>query len=701
MAFGSIDEEETPAIPDSAKLRRDIWLLEERIAFLESNNGAGASQATPENLQQKPPAQPYTTLRPIVRWCDFERYKNYFGNEDDDAAIDALQSNEQFNDEVRQELSRRVLAKEGKFDSALVPDLSTLGSEAPRVRSIRIKSKIVLRVLARVSAKHGMYHMTVDLPVIFTHPFDNLVFAHEEFKAEIDRLPVRGINKPETVPETDARQQRPGTPESPAAVAERAKATMASGSTNHGTMEDAAEQEVPTANIPGVSPRANGEQRVESVTPDEMGLLQHYVNFMEEHIMPRYRQLAYGDASGDFSKKIHFDDLWWLFKPGDLIYSSPIMQVGKPRPSTEQRMWRLHQMSENHTQWNLDEIARDHSSSLGHKKEKPDEYQNDTAKKPDADHMTLWCYYLDYTGTNLCPVGSKIIIDRFAGEIDMTLLKAYPLRFAPHREEITKKLSAERSNFVRYSSTSPRPQVTHDGWSVAKNVEGWDVNYEDQHYEYVDSEVIIDFEESFQKHPWWKPNFFWSCIREQPATKWKLDGFPVMHWTGRQRSKVVSERQDLCQFESGLKAVRSNAWIAKDSHLVLTDYLSADLGSGIGRIYEYRETYIVPPKSPELTDEDILLLPIRLFAYSLRDRKFFQIDIRNLKEVKQVQDPFKSLQIDPGHKDTVESLLYTHFDRKTLDRRPGPAIPDQDLIRGKGRGVVILLHGAPGKYCDH
>jgi SpoVK/Ycf46/Vps4 family AAA+-type ATPase len=61
-----------------------------------------------------------------------------------------------------------------------------------------------------------------------------------------------------------------------------------------------------------------------------------------------------------------------------------------------------------------------------------------------------------------------------------------------------------------------------------------------------------------------------------------------------------------------------------------------------------------------------------------------------------VQDPFSSLQIDPGHKDTTEILLYTHFEKKTLDRGPGPAIPDQDLIRGKGRGAVFLLHGAPG-----
>ena len=40
--------------------------------------------------------------------------------------------------------------------------------------------------------------------------------------------------------------------------------------------------------------------------------------------------------------------------------------------------------------------------------------------------------------------------------------------------------------------------------------------------------------------------------------------------------------------------------------------------------------------------------------------------------------------------------MYIHFENKSLDNLPGLEIPNQDLICGKGRGIVVLLHGAPG-----
>lgn len=669
---------------ETTQMMQQIRLLEDRIKALESNSATDAKPAQPEDVK-KPSVSSNLALRPIVRWCNFERYKNYFGDVDDAAAIDVLKSNEQLNDEVRQELSRRDLAKEGKFDAALVPDLSLFGNEEPRIQSIRIKSKIILRILARISAKYGLYHMTVDSPVSFPRPFEYLIFSLEELKGEIRQLAARGSKNSMSDVETVSANDKPQEPVRDSQAATTEPRTTRSDAANSHTLQESSK-----GGLPG---ETNGIHRVESVTRNEMAILQCYVDFMEEHIMPRYKQLAFGDTSGDFSKKVHFDDLWWLFKPGDLLYTSPVLQIGKPRPSTEQRTWRLLKVTDSDSEWNLDAIEREHSSSLGKEGNQGGEGENN--KKFQTEAMVLLCYYLDYTGTALCPVFSRITIQRFAGEIEMSSLKAYPLRLVTQGQEISEILRAERSDFTRYISTTPRPQMMHDGWSVAKNVEGWDINDEDESHEYVDSEVIVDFEESFQAHPNWRPNFFWSHIRAQPNTKWKLDSFPIIHWTDPQRSSIISEQQDLFLVKSGLNSLETNQWVAKDRFVTLTDYAS-DYETGFAPP-DYTTPPAEPPNYTELSDEELLLLPIRLFVYSLRDRRFFQIDIRNLKEIEQVQDPFRSLQIDPSHKDTVESLLYTHFDRKTLDRRPGPAIPDQDLIRGKGRGVIILLHGAPGK----
>jgi DNA polymerase III delta prime subunit len=52
-----------------------------------------------------------------------------------------------------------------------------------------------------------------------------------------------------------------------------------------------------------------------------------------------------------------------------------------------------------------------------------------------------------------------------------------------------------------------------------------------------------------------------------------------------------------------------------------------------------------------------------------------------------------------GHKDIVEALVKTH---SRGDRPVRDAVGDEhndrreDLVRGKGKGVILLLHGVPG-----
>jgi hypothetical protein len=179
-------------------------------------------------------------------------------------------------------------------------------------------------------------------------------------------------------------------------------------------------------------------------------MLECYVKFIYEHIMPRYKQLRFGKARDDFPKKIRFNDLWMLFQPGELVYVPPASEVGKPRALTEQRIWRLYATREVESIWNFDEIEREQYSNLGRKKEVQDidkRQQTDTR----GEGLELGCYYLDYTGTTFCPVHKTFSIFNFAGEVDITTLKAYPLRFLPQKETVLAKLRDERAQFVKYT----------------------------------------------------------------------------------------------------------------------------------------------------------------------------------------------------------------------------------------------------------
>ncbi|KAL9002052.1 MAG: hypothetical protein Q9188_004998 [Gyalolechia gomerana] len=97
----------------------------------------------------------------------------------------------------------------------------------------------------------------------------------------------------------------------------------------------------------------------------------------------------------------------------------------------------------------------------------------------------------------------------------------------------------------------------------------------------------------------------------------------------------------------------------------------------------------------ELKDEDLMLLPARVMAYALRDRKFVALNIDNLQEVETYTKGWDDLRLVPGHKEMLKGLVATHLN----DRESRLANGDKhnyDLVRGKGEGLIVLLHGVPG-----
>lgn len=98
----------------------------------------------------------------------------------------------------------------------------------------------------------------------------------------------------------------------------------------------------------------------------------------------------------------------------------------------------------------------------------------------------------------------------------------------------------------------------------------------------------------------------------------------------------------------------------------------------------------------ETDDEMYTLLPPRVIAYSFRVRKFFVADIDCVSHMTSTKHSFRDLKIDRRHKIMVKSLARSHFEKQDMRRQSISANLDQDFIRGKGAGLIILLHGVPG-----
>ena len=66
------------------------------------------------------------------------------------------------------------------------------------------------------------------------------------------------------------------------------------------------------------------------------------------------------------------------------------------------------------------------------------------------------------------------------------------------------------------------------------------------------------------------------------------------------------------------------------------------------------------------------------------------LDADCIKDVEVQPDLFKYLSLQPGLKPDIEALCRTHMKKKAKK------LVSTDFIKGKGEGLIFLLHGPPG-----
>ena len=105
---------------------------------------------------------------------------------------------------------------------------------------------------------------------------------------------------------------------------------------------------------------------------------------------------------------------------------------------------------------------------------------------------------------------------------------------------------------------------------------------------------------------------------------------------------------------------------------------------------------IVPDSKPirpdlnehlQMSDEELLICSWRVPGFSIATKKWRFLDVSNLKPVEYNKDAFSSLILPGNLKKTLSSLV-------TLQKADTSQF--DDLIEGKGKGLILLLHGPPG-----
>ena len=90
-----------------------------------------------------------------------------------------------------------------------------------------------------------------------------------------------------------------------------------------------------------------------------------------------------------------------------------------------------------------------------------------------------------------------------------------------------------------------------------------------------------------------------------------------------------------------------------------------------------------------LNDELALIAPARIPGFALDEKIWAYFQVGQTKEIDWSNGAFEELQIEADNKHFLRDLITAH------QKEVGPE--GNDIIPGKGNGLIFLLHGAPGK----
>ncbi|KAK3325069.1 aaa family ATPase [Apodospora peruviana] len=614
-------------------------------------------------IHPAPKPLPSTPIKviPRVRKCGAAHYKNKFSPNENLYAVDVLESElpdagPQLEDELK---LRQVFPRKRSKDKVKTANLKLASMQKPRTQGfhfgpsgrmfvlrIRIQSPAILRIMSRIMTAGEETWETK--PRTFLRPFSALLYYHARIREVLAGLQERWGGSSE------------GTLE-PLHAGTRTPSSMAAESEHDG----------PT-----------GRLAVDDC-PDALADLRAYVRFMDEEVVDFYTQFDHLSSDvGNTPAKVRFQDLYYLFRVGELIFRPVGTGANKELGDRGlgNRTWRCY--GTRPPTWTKQRTmpGADHRNYAGE-------------EDGEITSFGVECYCIDYTGEEFCVITETFEIQPFKGEKPIKSLKVFPFRFADNHKEYS-RLSLDLAR--RFLQSTKVRHGAYNGWSITKTTKGGpttDVEGNElRRPEFIDSEVIVDFVEAFQTCPAWKPEAV-VVKPEEPIPKQITDEFSICWWSDGDRTKLVRETSEILVLGVGVTTHERNANLSPDNP-------SRD--KFLVRIRENDRDGKPTTEADLCQDEssprcDLPLIVSRVFAYVLRDRKFAQLDIGRLSFVKKSSDAFQYLKIKQDHKTIIQSLVEQHFARKSSDRQGGGVdISSIDLIKGKGKGLFILLHGVPG-----
>ncbi|KAF2969485.1 hypothetical protein GQX73_g4034 [Xylaria multiplex] len=297
--------------------------------------------------------------------------------------------------------------------------------------------------------------------------------------------------------------------------------------------------------------------------------------------------------------------------------------------------------------------------------------------------FTIDAFHLDFDGKKYRPFQVKYEIQKCPGEFPITSLPVFPLRFLLENERKTIMSSLLRRGITFRNLAGV--EAAHREYSGRTL---------DREPEDIDGRVIIDFKQAA----------IVDNLRQQTPANDNDDSI------GRVFGLRTLSQTNSLELLEVLGAY-------EEPDLTLYDDHNYDI-ERTEKLFSVNKVLLAPSQelaADDLTDDELRLLPGTVYAYILRSRKYCRCDISFIKEITPNKKAIDSLVLPTKHKTLLMSLVDRHslgsrpMEQKTnIDRPPIERTESQTLgasysasdtlsiVKGKGRGLIILLHGVPG-----
>lgn len=273
---------------------------------------------------------------------------------------------------------------------------------------------------------------------------------------------------------------------------------------------------------------------------------------------------------------------------------------------------------------------------------------------PALDGFVIDCLGLTFDGSDFVPTLHKFKIHRFPGSRPISSLSVYPLAFHKNSQSLSDGLRSRGQRFMDITN----PPFSHH-FMTGRTL--------DETSHDVEAPVIVDMAAAFNSVVQWRPK---TAVESNDLTK-----------ADPRETFLVSKCKHTWQDSEGCCG---HDTIFKDHSM---DVKRAAL-------FNQNNGQLLGPRGrAELTDDDLLLLPDRVHGFVLRNRQWVTMKVTDLSEVKYLNN-FEKLLLPEKHKTSILALVNTH---ERVQQESGTSVGAAlDLVRGKGAGLIMLLHGAPG-----